>query len=465
MAMDKLIGQNRKIAFGIGIAGVVGLGLIYWFYLVSGLPSLEQLENPKPELATTIYSVDGEILDHLYIKNRTQVTLNDVPPELVQALIATEDINFYNHWGVDMPRFLHAMVKNALTLRLREGASTITQQLSRNLYDLKGAHENIFAKVTRKIREFLTAIQIERNYTKQEILEMYMSVAYFGRSAYGITSASQIYFGKNPINLSLAEDAVLIGMLRGPGSYDPFRHRDKALSRRSTVLSQMLKYGFITKEQETKADAEQLVLRSTEDIGGAGIAPHFVEWIRQQLIQKADKYGFDIYRDGLSVYTTLDSRMQRYANEAVTQHISEYQTAFNKAWKWEDHKEELGQAISLAIHTSDAYRDAEPVKRDSIYRALRRNPHFIDSVKHSAEQIETGFVAIDHRNGNILAMVGGTNTKSFKYGLNHVTQIKRQPGSAFKPFVYTVAIDNGYPPCFELLNQPVTIMMADGKRW
>jgi penicillin-binding protein 1A len=456
----------RRNVLIIGGFTTVALVILYWFYLVSGLPSLEELENPKPELATKIYSIDGQILDHVFIKNRTQVTLSDVSPDLVNALLATEDIDFYNHWGVDLPRFMRAMVKNALALRLREGASTITQQLSRNLYELKGANESLFGKVTRKIREFITAVQIEKNYTKTEIIEMYLSISFFGRSAYGISSASQIYFGKLPSKLTLAEDALLIGMLKGPGAYDPIKHHDRALNRRNTVLSQMQKYGFITDAQEVQAKVEPIKLRTTEEMASAGIAPHFVEWIRQQLIQKAEKYGFDIYRDGLSVYTTLDSRMQRYANKAVADHLAEYQVNFNKAWKWADHAGELSQSISLAIRTSDAYRDAETSKkRDSIYRALSKNRQFIDSIKQVATKIEAGFVAIDHRNGNIVAMVGGTNVKSFKYGLNHVTQIKRQPGSAFKPFVYTVAIDNGYPPCFELLNQPVTVVMSDGKRW
>lgn len=365
-----------------------------------------------------------------------------------------------------MPRFLRAMVKNILSLRLREGASTITQQLSRNLYDLKGANETFFAKATRKIREFITAVQIEKNYTKGEILEMYLSVTYFGKSAYGITSASQIYFGKLPSKLSLSESAFLIGILKGPGAYDPVRHHDRAVNRRNTVLNQMAKYNFIAEAEEKKAEAEPLNVRTQEEMSSTGIAPHFVEYVRQQLIQKAEKYGFDLYRDGLSVYTTLDSRMQRYANQAVEQHIGEYQEAFDKAWKWSDHPDAAQSSIKLAIQSSDSYLDAKSEeKKDSIYNALVKNRRFKDSILAVAKHIEAGFVAIDQRNGNIVAMVGGTNFRNFKYGLNHVTQIKRQPGSAFKPFVYTVAIDNGYPPCFELLNQPVTVVMSGGRRW
>ena len=457
--------KSKKGRWTVILGALAVLFFLFGIYILSGLPSLEQLENPKPELATKIYSVDGEVLDHFYIKNRTRVTLHELPKELVDALIATEDKNFYEHWGVDLPRFARAMVKNIFALRLREGASTITQQLARNLYELKGAHENVFGKFTRKLREFITAVQIEKNYTKQEILEMYLSVAFFGRNAYGIASAAEIYFGKNPSDLTVSESALLIGLLKGPGAFDPFRHMQRSIDRRNTVLDQMVKYNYLTREAAEKAKNEQLEFRSQNE-AVTGIAPHFVEYVRQQLLQKADQYGFDIYRDGLSVYTTLDSRMQRYANRAVDEHLAEIQPNFLKQWNWKNHPKDLAQVISDAIRNLDVYRDAvNSHQRDSIARAFRKNQSFIDSVKTAALRIEVGFVAIDQHNGNIIAMVGGSNFKNFKYGLNHVTQIRRQPGSAFKPFVYTVAIDNGYPPCFELLNQPVTLIMANGKRW
>ncbi len=458
--------KQRSTRVVLGILVLISCAGLYTAYLISGLPSLEQLEHPRQELATKVYSTDGEVIDQFFIKNRTPVTLNQIPPQLIDALIATEDKDFYDHWGVDMPRFIRAMIKNIITLHLREGASTITQQLARNLYDLKSANESVIAKATRKVREFITAVQIEHNYTKQEILEMYLSVAYFGRSAYGITSASQIYFGKGPSELTLAEYTLLVGMLKGPGTFDPIKHLERSMNRRNTVLDQMVKYNYLTAAEAEKTKGQQLEFQPIEEQGMTGIAPHFVETVRQQLLLKAEKYGFDIYRDGLSVYTSLDSRMQRAANRAVEEHLKEYQEKFYKQWNWKNHKDELTQAVSLAIRTSDAYRELASAKsRDSLARAWKDDVAYVDSIKKEAARIEAGFVAIDHRNGNILAMVGGTNYKNFKYGLNHVTQIRRQPGSAFKPFVYTVAIDNGYPPCFELLNQPVTLVLANGKRW
>ncbi len=451
------------LIFGLPAAIILG---VYTWYLFSGLPGLEKIENPRPELSTRVFSADGEVLDQFFIKNRSQVALKDIPITVQNALIATEDKDYYSHWGVDAIRFIKAMIKNALTLfRRPEGASTITQQLARNLY-LGHDDKNAFDTVTRKIREFITSIQLERNFTKEEILEFYLNVVYFGRGSYGIASASQQYFGKTVQELTLPETAMLIALVKGPAYYDPTRHPERAVGRRNVVLGQMLKYDYITEEEAERAKAVPIQLKATDEFARAGIAPHFVEYIRQQLSEKAEKYGFDIYRDGISVYTTLDSRMQRHANHAVEEHLAIYQGLFDKEWNWSHEREALSFVIDQSIRTSGMYRNAGTAReRDSVYQALKVDRPWLDSMMHVAQQIEIGFVAIDPTSGGIIAMVGGANFKQFKYGLNHVTQIRRQVGSAFKPFVYTVAIDNGYPPTFELLNQPVTIFMPDGKRW
>jgi penicillin-binding protein 1A len=462
MSKRKLSLRSRMYLIGSGIFLV--LCVIYGWYLASGLPSLEKIENPKPELASKVFSIDGEVLDQFYIKNRSHVSFNEIPRPVIEALIATEDKDFYSHWGVDAIRFMKAMVKNVLLFR-REGASTLTQQLSRNLY-LGHNDRNIFDTITRKLREFITAVQLERSFTKDEILEFYLNVVYFGRGSYGIASASQVYFSVPPAELTLGETATLIALLKGPAYYDPINHPDRATARRNTVLSQMVKYDYISEEQAVEAGEEDLQVKMAESVSSAGIAPHFVEGIRQLLTQKAEKYGFDLYRDGLSIYTTMDSRMQRYANRAVEEHLTEYQKTFDGLWDWKKEKEILDRVIDQAIRTSAEFRrGASARQRDSIYTALRNNKAWVDSMKQVAKTIEVGFVAIDPPTGGILALVGGANFKSFKYGLNHVSQIRRQVGSAFKPFVYTVAIDNNYPPSYELLNQPVTLIMADGKRW
>jgi penicillin-binding protein 1A len=455
---------SRKIR-AIATAVLLAVAVAYGMYLFSGLPSLERIENPKAELATKVYSADGEVLDQFYIKNRSHLALQDIPKSVINALIATEDKDFYGHWGVDAIRFMKAMVKNLFAFRLKEGASTITQQLSRNLY-LGHNDRNVFDTVTRKIREFITAIQLERSFTKDEILEFYLNVVYFGRGAYGVQAASQVYFGKPPVELGLAQISTLIAMLKGPGYYDPTNHPERAAARRNVVLSQMEKYGYITEAEANEARNEQIQLRTAEENREAGIASHYVEYVRQQLALKAEKYGFDMYRDGVSVYTSIDSRMQRYANRAIEEHLSEYQKLFDSQWDWSNEKEVLTRVIDQSIRTSPEYRKVETEQeQDSVYAALRDNRAWVDSMKQVAKAIEVGFIAIDPQTGHILALVGGRNSKNFKYGLNHVTQIRRQPGSAFKPFVYTVAIDNGYPPSFEIQNLPVTIMMADGTRW
>jgi len=439
---------------------------VYLNYLLSGLPSLSRIENPRPELATKVISADGEVLGEFFVKNRTHLSLSEIPPTVVNALIATEDKDFYGHWGVDLVRFAKAMIKNVFAMRLKEGASTITQQLARNLY-LGRNDRNVFDTATRKIREFLTSVELERTFTKDEILEFYLNVVYFGRGSYGIASASQVYFGRKPGELSLGETAALIALLKGPGYYDPTgRHPERVLQRRNTVIALMLRERFITAAQAKEGTAEKLQVRPPDEGGEPGIAPHFVEYIRQQMARKAEQYGFDLYRDGLSVYTTLDSRMQRHANRAVEEHLAEYQKLFNRQWNWSKQHEAAVRVIDQAIISSSRFKMALTAgERDNIRRELLRSRAFGDSVRRAASSIETGFVALDVKTGEILAMVGGANFRTFRYGLNHVTQVRRQAGSAFKPFVYTVAIDNGYSPVYELLNQPVTIMMPDGKRW
>ncbi len=446
---------------------VVAFALILWYsyYVAQGLPSLEKLENPRPALASKVYAEDGAVLDQFAEQNRTRVALQTLPQGLIDALIAIEDKSFYEHWGVNLPRFIRQMIINILTFR-QAGASTITQQLARNLYQLQGREETLFDKITRKIREFISSVQIERNFTKQEILELYFNVSFFGRNAYGIESAAQRYFNKPAAELTAPEYTLLVGMLQGPNFYDPIRNPDRALRRRSIVLNQMLRDGKLTEPQVEQIKSDSLSFRTLDTDYRVGIAPHFVEWLRQQLQQKAETYGFNLERDGLRIFTTLDSRMQRYANHAVDEHLSMYQERFDKYWDWTRNTDILQSNVEKMIRDLDVYKKARSAAiRDSIVGALKTNSAFVDSVKKAARMIEVGMVVIDPHNGHIKAMVGGRSFRVFRYGLNHVTQIHRQPGSAFKPFVYAAAIDNGVPVCYELMNQPVTIPMPDGTRW
>jgi penicillin-binding protein 1A len=456
--------RNWKL---LSIITVVVLAILIWYgrYIVRGLPSLEEIENPRPALASKVYAEDGAVLDQFAEKNRTRISLSKVPQGLIDALIATEDKDFYTHWGVNLPRFARQMVINVLTFRAY-GASTLTQQLARDLYRLQGKQESLFDKITRKIREFFTSVQIERNFTKQEILELYLNNSFFGRNAYGIESAAQRYFNKSASELTPPEYTLLVGMLQGPNYYDPIKNIERALRRRNIVINAMIHDGHIDQAQADKIKSDSLNFKTLEADYRVGIAPHFVEWIRQQLVQKAESYGFNLERDGLRIYTTLDSRMQRYANRAVDDHLTGFQEKFDKYWDWSQNTEILQGNIDKMIRDLDVYKKARNAFiRDSIVAALRTNVPFVDSVKKAARQIEVGMVVIDPHSGHIKAMVGGRNFRVFRYGLNHVTQIYRQPGSAFKPFVYTVAIDNGWPVCYEIMNQPVTVPMPDGTRW
>ena len=443
--------ENKKFWF-VTSGIILFCILILVIYIISGLPSLEQLENPKPQLASKVFTVDGELLGQFYVENRIETSIDSLPGYVKNALIATEDRRFYDHWGVDVTRFVKAMIKNVFTFS-REGASTITQQLAKNLYKLKSGNENIFETGVRKIREWITAVQIEKTYTKNEILEMYFNISYFGRSAYGIEAASRVYFGKDAKDLTLPEAALFVALLKSSVIYDPVTHYENALGRRNLVMHNMVVTGMLSEEEYEKLKDQPIELKSKRIGGSVSEAPYYMEYIRQKLEAMSDKYGYNLYRDGLNIYGTIDSRMQKIANEAAQKHLDEYQKLFNKYWSWNKNKELLVSLIDRAIKNSDKYKNAaDNGEKAKIYNKLKNNESFIDSVKKDATKIEVGFVAIDPTNGQIRAMVGGEN-QQFGRGLNHVTGIRRQPGSAFKPFVYTTAIDNGYYPAYTLLNQ------------
>jgi penicillin-binding protein 1A len=445
--------KNKSKVWLITVVVVFVLLGIFVAFVYSGLPSLEELENPKPQLASKVFSADGELLGQYFIENRIETYIDSLPDHLIKALIATEDRQFYNHWGVDVPRFFKAMVKNLFSLSLKEGASTLTQQLARNLYELKVTRESEFDKAIRKIREWITAVQIEKNFTKEEIIELYLNVSYFGRSAYGIEAASRVYFNKSASELTLPESALFIAILKSPRDYDPVRNYDNAIERRNLVMHNMMVTGLLNENEYETLKEEAIVLGSEKPSVMKTISPHFLEYVRLQMSEVADKYGFDLYRDGLNIYTSLDSRMQKIANQVAAKHIQEYQTLFDKNWNWNSNKDLLAILIDEAIKKSREYRiEDSPKQKAAIYNRLKKDELFIDSVKTVATKIEVGFVVVDPFTGEIKAMVGGEN-QEFGRGLNHVSGIKRQPGSSFKPIIYSTAIENGYYPSYTILNQ------------
>jgi penicillin-binding protein 1A len=452
----KRISKKMKWIFFILLFILIIVFGVYMALVISGLPKLQELENPKYSLTTLIISSENEVIDQLCYQNRTMISIDSIPRYLINALIATEDHRFYQHWGVDVLRFIKSRVKNLW--HLREGASTITQQLARHLYLSREL------SLTRKLREWITALQIERTYTKNEILSLYLNLMYLGKGAYGVEAATQAYFDKPVSQLSLSESAFLVGILKGPENYDPDEYPQRAMDRRNLVLKQMLKLNFINEKTYNQTYDEPIVTKVA--VQSSGIAPHFTEMIRQQLQKDPRLQGYDIYRDGLRIFTTLDTRMQTAANRAVEEHLEIIQKQFNSTWNWKNNVKLLAETVKKEALRTNLYRaqSTEEEKRKAL-DYLANDSKFIDSVKNLLTTIQAGVVVIDPINGHIKALVGNTNYKQFRYGLNHVTQIKRQPGSSFKPFIYLAAIENGYSPATILSNERVSIPDGAGKIW
>ncbi|MFQ5649616.1 MAG: penicillin-binding protein 1A [bacterium] len=430
--------QKRANLLLVGSALAVLTGVVYLYVITRELPSLKQLEAYRPKLASKVYSVDMKLIHEYYIEKRSFVPLEEMPEALVQAVIATEDRKFYGHWGMDVRRLIAAVFKNILAASFKEGASTLTQQLARQLY------LSSEKTITRKMKELITAIQIERTYTKPEILEMYLNHMYFGHSAYGAQSAALTYFRKNVDELTTDECAILVGLLKAPNNYTPIRHPNRSLTRRNIVLNAMREMEYIDDEQyaEWVKKPIEVAKRGKE---AYGLAPYFTEYIRQIM---QEKYGYDLYTDGLSIYTTLDSRAQYVAERAVEAHMPTLQKAVLEYYRKKN----------LTAHFL-----SEEFMRSHDMEALLQDSTFVDSVVYSKVKAEVALVSIDPRNGHILAFIGGRDFSQSKF--IRAVQARRQPGSAFKPFIYTVAIDNGYPPTHEVLNQPVVNFMANDERW
>ncbi|MBL7074467.1 PBP1A family penicillin-binding protein [candidate division KSB1 bacterium] len=422
------------------IGGMVAFGL-FLNHLRQDLPSLTRLEQYDPRLVTRIYSSDGEILKEIYTQRRVYVSLDQMPNVLKQAVIATEDRRFYLHWGVDLKRFFKAVLVNLSSLSYREGFSSITQQLAKMLYFTQEK------TITRKLKEILTAIQIERTYSKREILEMYLTQSYFGHGAYGVQAAARTYFDKNVEDLSAEKAALLVALLKSPTHYSPFYRPEAALRRRNLILYNMYRFEYLSRDAYGLAKSMPIVLKEAEREGE--IAPYFDEYVRQKLEVMQKKLGVNIYREGLSIYTTLDARLQRFAEEAIEDHLPELQKKVQENF--------IGSGKIISVIDSSLI---DSVGIDS----LLADSEFVDSLIDAHATVQVAFVALNPQNGHIWAMVGGRDFAKSKF--NRAVQARRQPGSAFKPFLYTAAVDNGYAPSYdELLNQDVVIIMEDGTRW
>ncbi len=486
------------------------------------MPKIEDLENPKINLATHLISADGEILGNIYYKNqnRTHVDYSRLPKHLVDALIATEDIRFYRHSGIDIKGLARAFIlRGILRKKSAGGGSTLTQQFAKLLF-----HDQAQTKIERlkqKINEWVIAVKLERAYTKEEIIALYFNQYDFLYNAVGIQSAAQVYFNTSLDSLKIEQSAMLVGMAKNSALYNPKRFPEIALRRRNTVLSQMGKYGYISKAEADSLKALPLEINFQRLSHNIGLATYFREYLRQTMSArepqrknyskwnyskyqedsarwirdplygwcnknlKPDGHPYDLYTDGLRIYTTIDSRMQAYAEAAVAKHLGEeLQPAFFKEKKGRRRapfstdlkNSEIDQIIRHAIRYSDRGSKLynQGVSWDSIYRAFRKPLQMtifswkgerdtimspLDSILYYKHFLNCGFMAMEPYTGFVKAYVGGINFQYFKY--DHVTQGKRQSGSTFKPFLYILAMQEGYSPCREVPVSPITFYVND----
>ena len=524
-AVKKKIIKWFWILFTLPIVMVGGLIALVWAF--ADIPSFEELENPDSKLATQVIAEDGEILTTFHIENRSFVTFDELSQNLVNAAIATEDVRFHNHSGIDFKSLGRVAVKTLLGGDSSQGGgSTITQQLAKTLYPREDVSSripgvSIMKMVWIKLKEWVTAVKLERSYTKDEIMNMYMNAIFFGSNAYGIKAASQTFFAKAPSELTVEEAATLVGMVNKPTRYNPALNPDKSLVRRNFVISQMEKAGFISKEMCDSIQQIPITLSYQIQDHNAGLGPYFRDMLRRTMNAKEPKrssyaqyedyvvdslqwadnafYGwlnkntkadgskYNLDKDGLRIYTTINYKMQKYAEEAVAEHLGkDLQKSFWRDLRWKKNKpfsndidpKMIDQLMKQARRWSDRYRIrkangaseaqirksfTEPVKMRVFswdkqgYVDTLMTPD--DSIKYYKSHLRAAFMAIEPHTGHIKAYVGGPNYRYFKY--DNVRQGKRQVGSTIKPFLYTLAMQEGMTPCDKVVNVPQTFLVND----
>lgn len=495
--------------------------------LFAKIPSFQELENPTSNLATQLISKDGKVINTYHIENRSYVSYEDLPAPLIDAAVATEDIRFYRHSGIDFKGLGRVAVK---TLLLRDsgqgGGSTITQQLAKTLFPRDTTRSSIpgarhVKLVVNKLREWVTAVKLERNYTKNEIVTMYLNAIFFGSNAYGIKAASSTFFGKDPKDLTVEEGALLVGMVNKPTRYNPVLNPEQSLSRRNHVLKQMRKYDFITKAAYDSIVAIPIALDYQQQDHNSGLAPYFRDmlrrtmnatepkrssyrqiedyradsalwvndplygWLNKNLKPDGTQYNLD--KDGLKIYTTLDSRMQKYAEEAVSEHLGkdlqkvfsqELKNKRNKPFSNDVPKDVIELLLKQATRWSDRYMNMKKggaseaqIKKSFEEKTKMRlfawnEKGYIDtlmtpndSIKYYKSFLRSAFIAIEPHTGEVKAYVGGPNYRYFKY--DNARQGKRQVGSTIKPFLYTLAMQEGYTPCNKVVNVPYSFPVQD----
>ena len=450
-------------------------------YIGEELPTFDELENPRSNLASEIIAADQVILGKYFFQNRTNIHYYELSPVLLNALKATEDIRFDSHSGVD----LRGLVRVILRAGSAGGGSTITQQLAKKLFH--EVPDSKFKRIIQKLQEWIISIRLERRYTKEEIIAMYLNIVDFSSNAYGIKSAAQTYFAKTPAQLNIQEAALLVGMLKAPTRYNPVRNNKNSIERRNVVLSQMTKYGFINTNEFDSLKAIPIKLKYQVEDHNYGLATYFREELKGEMLQWCREHinnstglPYNLYTDGLRIFTSINSKMQRYAEEAMGEHLKVLQKKFNDHWKgqdpWEGHKEILTDAMK---HTERyiAMKSNKATDKE-IEKAFNKKEKMtifswrgdidtllspMDSIRYFKKILQCGFMSMEPKTGLVRAWVGGTDYRYFKY--DHVKEGRRQVGSTFKPFLYTLAMQEGYSPCYKIPNVRVTFDLPSGEQW
>lgn len=458
-----------------------------FLWLMGSMPSVEDLQNPKVNQSSEIYTSDGVLIGKFYTENRTPVTADKISPNLVKALVATEDIRFYQHSGIDYKAMASVAMGIATGATDRGGGSTITQQLAKKLFKTRrsGARGVLgsvpgLSTLIYKTKEWLTAIKLERNFTKQEILTMYFNTVDYGNNTYGINTAAQSYFSKSPDSLNVQEAAVLVGLQKATTTYNPIRNPKRSLERRNVVINQMEKYGYLTTKQADSISALPIELKVKFETPYDGNANYFKNAVVDFVKKWGDENGYDLYTDGLKIYTTIDSKMQEHAEEAMTDKMRQLQRVFEDHWgkqnPWIDENgKEIPDFLANVIKRTSRYKTLAakfPSSPDSVLHYLSKKDTMtvfdwktggeikkywssMDSLDYYKRILRAGMMAMDPHTGQIKAWVGGLDYNYFKY--DAVKQGKRQPGSTFKPFVYTTAIDDStfnMTPCSTIQDKP-----------
>ncbi|MBX2911679.1 MAG: transglycosylase domain-containing protein [Cyclobacteriaceae bacterium] len=501
---SKWFGTITKWVWVLLLAVLLGLPIyvftvsINLFGLYGAMPSIKEVENPENDLSSEIISADGVSLGRYFRYNRSQVLYEELSEDLINTLVISEDHRFYNHSGLDFPAYIRVLF-GLLTFNHQGGGSTITQQLAKNLYTMNPEHSldgklsklgSLPRRIIQKTKEWIISVNLEKNFTKHEIIAMYLNTVTFSSNSFGIKVAAETYFNKQPDSLNLQESAVLVGMLQAATYYNPQRNPENSLRKRNEVLYKVYKHGYKikTREQYDSITALPIELNYKVQNQNEGLATYFRTVMSNYLMQFCDERGIDLWNSGLRIYTTIDSKLQKYAEEAMAEHMKPLQLQFNEEWKkqgrnpWvDDNGKEIPGFLNSRIKRTSAYKSlvekygensdslkiALHLKRPmTVYTAKGERDtlfSFMDSLNHYMRYLQAGLMAMDPATGHIKAWVGGVDHKYFKY--DHVKQGTRQPGSTFKPFVYGLAMESGYSPCHPMKDIAPSFKVPGGVWW